>query len=230
MASDFELQQLRAELAAARLQAKAATQREKAAAQRETEATQQAAAADQRALRAEQKARPTTLEELLWACHIGLFQKFAVQTIKPFTTRGSVTSPVGKSCPKFLKPWTDFPKVQLEAWNDIYTSFGDARLFNSLQYIEENGQYLRRKIGSEEDLERFQGNAVENILSSILNELHHDVSFENNSLPSARTQKMSKTPPLKGCASAFKGRPNMCLQECRRSQQAAPDTRIQSAS
>ncbi|KAL9043630.1 MAG: hypothetical protein Q9214_003190 [Letrouitia sp. 1 TL-2023] len=175
MASNSEIEKLRADLTAARLQAKTATQQAAAA-------TQQAAAADQRAIQAEQKTRPTTLEELLHACHIDLFEKFAVQTIKTFTTRGSITSPAGKSCPKLLTPWTDFPKVQLEAWNDIYNSLGDARLFNSLQYIEENGQYLRRKIGSEEDLKRFQGNAIENIVSSILNELHHDVSFENNSL------------------------------------------------
>ncbi|KAL8747389.1 MAG: hypothetical protein Q9190_000735 [Brigantiaea leucoxantha] len=130
--------------------------------------------------------RPTTLEVLLEQCHEQLFKRFAVQPDPSKTTTGGITSPVGRPCPKVLRPWTDFPHQQLNAFDNVYSRLhppdGDAaRLFNSLTYIKESGQELEHMlIGSEEGLRFFQYRAVEVFVAKILTSLGPPVQFDHN--------------------------------------------------
>ena len=69
--------------------------------------------AEARAQIEEEKTKPTTFEEYLRACHTFLSKPLRIQTDKSLSTQGSITSPKNKPCPTLLKPWTDFPILQL---------------------------------------------------------------------------------------------------------------------
>lgn len=75
--------------------------------------------ARQRAEQEKKQTRRTTFEELLESCH-RLSESVSVQTDRAFSTKGSTTSPKGKSCPKSLQPWIEFPSVQQEAFDEVY--------------------------------------------------------------------------------------------------------------
>lgn len=77
-------------------------------AQRAEEETQRAEEEKRRAeeetRRAEAKTRNTTLFEYLHALH-DLFKQFTVETDKRTTSKGPLTSPARRRCPRRLKPW-----------------------------------------------------------------------------------------------------------------------------
>ncbi|KAI4189528.1 MAG: hypothetical protein LQ346_005099 [Caloplaca aetnensis] len=125
--------------------------------------------------------RHTTIDELLEACHTQLFAKLHVIMDQKLTTRGSITNPVGKSSPRFLKKWTDFPNQHSETWESIYSALNQDRKFTNLNYFQSASRFLRSTIASEDDLKDFQHRAVEDFVSEILNALGHDVSFHNQS-------------------------------------------------
>lgn len=129
----------------------------------------------------ERSQRPTTIDELLEACHTQLFAKLHVLRDKKLTTRGSITSPAGKSCPRFLKKWTEFPALHLETWESIYSTLDRDRKFSTLNYIEGASKFLRSTVVSEDDLKDFQHRAVEDFITEILTALGHNVDFHNQS-------------------------------------------------
>ncbi|RHZ55165.1 uncharacterized protein CDV56_105724 [Aspergillus thermomutatus] len=78
--------------------------------------------AKQRAEQAEERNRNTTFAEYLRACHRCLTKPLTVQTNRSLTTKGSITSPVGRVCPTFLRPW-DFRAAQQTFFDEIYQLF-----------------------------------------------------------------------------------------------------------
>jgi len=119
------------------------------------------------------KTRPTTFEEYIRACHTLLSKPFRIQTDKSLSTQGSITSPKNKPCPTLLKPWTDFPVLQQQLFEGIYTYIPrSAELFGSTQYLTELGQDLcDRPLASEKDLEAYQRLAVERPVTNIVSHL-----------------------------------------------------------
>ncbi|KAH8650353.1 hypothetical protein BGZ60DRAFT_421798 [Tricladium varicosporioides] len=120
-----------------------------------------------------EKTRPTTFEEYLRACHTFLSKPLHIQTDKSLSTQGSITSPKNKLCPTLLKPWTDFPVLQQQLFEQIYEYIPrDARLFSSTQYLTELGQDIcDRPLASEKDLEAYQRLAVERPATHIISQL-----------------------------------------------------------
>ncbi|KAL9005866.1 MAG: hypothetical protein Q9188_001374 [Gyalolechia gomerana] len=169
-----EIEALRAQLAAAQLREQASVQREQASVQREQ-------ASAQRVREYERTNRRTTILELLEACHTQLFARLHVVMDKTLTTRGIITNPTGKNCPRFLKKWTEFPDLHSETWDSIYSTLNQDRKFPNLNYIENSTHHLRSTIASEDDLKDFQHRAVEDYVSDILEALGHNVSFRNQS-------------------------------------------------
>jgi hypothetical protein len=116
--SDLELQKLREQL----------RQAEERAGQAEARAGQaEARARDEQAnrLRAERQVEEerirnenTTFRDFLKLCHSALFRPILTQADKTLTTKGSITSPKGRKCPTFLRPWDDFPTAQLQYFDD----------------------------------------------------------------------------------------------------------------
>ncbi|OAA61743.1 Protein kinase-like domain protein [Niveomyces insectorum RCEF 264] len=116
--------------------------------------------------------RNTTLLEYIELCHAHLFSEFAVQLNRKFTTGGSLTSTRNKCCPTLLKPWHGFLDEQKQALSVLISVVPEAEpLFESRGGLETIGRRLRRKIGSERDLELFQHLAVEYPVQNILGTL-----------------------------------------------------------
>ncbi|KAH8799418.1 hypothetical protein F5884DRAFT_758446 [Xylogone sp. PMI_703] len=121
----------------------------------------------------EKKTRPTTFEEYLRACHTFLSKPLRIQTDKNLSTQGSITSPKNKPCPTLLKPWTDFPILQHQLFENICVYIPpEAKCFSSTQYLTELGQDLcDRPLASEKDLETYQRLAVERPTTNIISHL-----------------------------------------------------------
>lgn len=124
----------------------------------------------------------TTLLELLELCHRYLFTSFTVQTKLNATTQGSTTNATGKPCPTLLRPWTDFPRVQQEAFDKLYDlvhptdSAGQPkRLFLSRKYIEESQDVLEGKMmASEMSLRTFHFYTVDNVVVHSIKKICQD--------------------------------------------------------
>ncbi|KAL8903350.1 MAG: hypothetical protein Q9207_003985 [Kuettlingeria erythrocarpa] len=186
-----------------RKRAKEEAERAEQANQRAKEEAERAEQANQRADKAEATTQSTTLEELLEHCHKELFQHFEIQADKTLTTQGDVTSPIGKSYPRQLRVWTQFPELQQRAFDKYYATlhpedspYNAKRIFMDAYSIRSNGQVnlKGRKISSEDDLRLFESIAVANMVRDVIDQIssHEDlcntlgldaeasVSFENH--------------------------------------------------
>ncbi|KAH8193495.1 hypothetical protein TruAng_012339 [Truncatella angustata] len=74
--------------------------------QQEAEKRQQEA--EKRQQEAELLTRRTTLDEYIAATHDLVASHFVVETDKELTSKGPITNPRNKLCPKNLRPWPDF--------------------------------------------------------------------------------------------------------------------------
>ncbi|KAL9011550.1 MAG: hypothetical protein Q9173_003613 [Seirophora scorigena] len=143
----------------------------------------------------------TTLEELLEACYTDLDTTFQVETDPSKSTKGGITSIVGRLCPRTLQKWHEFPSLQTHSFGRAYQKLHPAnsdprRLFGSLNHIKELGMRLRdRKIASEGDLRRFHERAVEDFVVDILTSLTFPIRFDNH--PHTLGQGPAQTPGRK---------------------------------
>lgn len=132
--------------------------------------------AKQRAEQAEERNRNTTFAEYLRACHRCITKPLTIQTNRSLTTKGSITSPVGRVCPTFLRPW-DFRAAQQALFDEIYQLFHPnseepLRVFPPLLVIEDRGQQACiRPLASESDLARHQEAEVENPVKEVIDRL-----------------------------------------------------------
>ncbi|KAF7594887.1 hypothetical protein BBP40_007921 [Aspergillus hancockii] len=140
------------------------------------QARERADHASQRAEQAEALNRNITFAEYLEACHRFISRPLAVQTDRSLTTKGSITSPIGRLCPTYLKSW-DFHSAQQSLFDEVYrffhpTSDSPMRVFPPLLVIEDRGQLAcGRPLASEADLRRHQEAEVENPVREVIDRL-----------------------------------------------------------
>ncbi|ESZ92180.1 kinase domain-containing protein [Sclerotinia borealis F-4128] len=155
-------------------------------AERQAVANRQADDAKKRADIAEQHEQKTTLAEYLDLCHTHIFRSISVQTKKPLTTQGGVTSPKGKLRPNRLRPWIDFLSTQQHTQEQlqlIYTDHNKKRSFGSSSFMKGLGDRVALiKIATERDLAYIQSEIIEEPVALIIGHLKslHSVRSEFN--------------------------------------------------
>ena len=145
----------------------------------------------------EQKAtQKTNLLEFLDAVHVHLSSNIRVETNPAWTTKGSITDPTGKTCPKFFREWEDFHECQGRRWAKVVETtddFSSARVFSPLIYFKEVARQVKKQpIGSEKTLEYIERLTLETPVESLLEYLstcdskanklglHGGIAFENH--------------------------------------------------
>lgn len=153
---------------------------------------------------AEQRTRKTTLPEFLDACHSQLHAHLAVQTDASLSTRGDPANANDKLRPERLCMWDDFPARQEAIWEAIMESrFALERYFTSVHTLSESREAVQqRTMSSELDLHLFQRSTVEQPVSQVIKQMHHDralhrtfglcgsVNFENHANTLSPDQEM----------------------------------------
>ena len=129
--------------------------------------------AESRAEIEKKKTKSTTLDEFIYACHIFLTKQVYSQKDKKQSTKGSITNPKNRLCPTLLKPWTDFPVVQQQIFEEMYKYIPqDEELFSSTHHLAELAKGIcDRPLASEKDFELYQRLAVEKPTTDIIHQL-----------------------------------------------------------
>ncbi|OBS15915.1 hypothetical protein FPOA_13328 [Fusarium poae] len=137
------------------------------------EERQRAEREQQRAEEAEEQTRLTTLEEYIAACHDSVFSRFAIETDPKLTSKGPLTNPRNKWCPKNLRPWPNFLHQQRVTFGTLHHSFPtESRLFENRNFLAGMGNRVsQRPIGDEKTLEYFLHNSVEDPVRAIVQQL-----------------------------------------------------------
>ncbi|KAL2169473.1 hypothetical protein VTG60DRAFT_6017 [Thermothelomyces hinnuleus] len=155
---DSRIEELERELRAAREAAaleKARAEAEKARAEAEkARAEAEKARVEAEKARVEAEIRDTTLSEYLEACHNLLYANFKVEVNEKFTSKGSITSPVGRRIPPRLEPWDDFLEEQRTIFGTLLSKFPvHTAAFRSRHYLRTRGKVIAaRSVGDEEAL------------------------------------------------------------------------------
>ncbi|KAI8633007.1 hypothetical protein F5Y19DRAFT_285106 [Xylariaceae sp. FL1651] len=126
-----------------------------------------------RAEDSEKQTRPTTLDEYLAACHTSVFSRLTIELDPKLTSRGPITNPRDKWCPKNLRPWPDFLLQQTNIFRTLYDNFPtESRVFENRNFLAGLGNRIsRRRIADEKTLEYFLHNSVEDPVRAILENL-----------------------------------------------------------
>ncbi|KAH7195027.1 hypothetical protein BKA60DRAFT_583946 [Fusarium oxysporum] len=148
-------------------------QRAEEAERERQEERQRAEREQQRAEASEEQTRLTTLDEYIAACHASVFSRFAIETDPKLTSRGSITNPRDKWCPKNLRPWPDFLDQQKLTFGTLYDSFPtESRVFENRNFLAGLGNRIsQRRIADEKTLEYFLHNSVEDPVRAIIQQL-----------------------------------------------------------
>ncbi|KAH7465380.1 hypothetical protein FOMA001_g17028 [Fusarium oxysporum f. sp. matthiolae] len=141
--------------------------------QRAEKEQQRAEREQQRAEASEEQTRLTTLDEYIAACHASVFSRFAIETDPKLTSRGSITNPRDKWCPKNLRPWPDFLDQQKFIFGTLYDAFPtESRVFENRNFLAGLGNRIsQRPIADEKTLEYFLHNSVEDPVRAIIQQL-----------------------------------------------------------
>ncbi|PCD22089.1 hypothetical protein AU210_015889 [Fusarium oxysporum f. sp. radicis-cucumerinum] len=148
-------------------------QRAEEAERERQEERQRAEREQQRAEASEEQTRLTTLDEYMAACHTSVFSRFAIETDPKLTSRGSITNPRDKWCPKNLRPWPDFLNQQKLTFGTLYDAFPtESRVFENRNFLAGLGNRIsQRPIADEKTLEYFLHNSVEDPVRAIIQQL-----------------------------------------------------------
>ena len=120
--------------------------------------------------RAEEQNQPTTFGELIIARSLRIANQSRC-------TSGKISAPIGKICPKDLRPWIECQTQQEEIHRSVCSHLGSTgntarRAFPPLVTLEYEGQNVKeRPISSKRDLEGYERSAVENHVWNIITEL-----------------------------------------------------------
>ncbi|KAH7111552.1 hypothetical protein EDB81DRAFT_925872 [Dactylonectria macrodidyma] len=141
--------------------------------QRAEEAERERQKERRRAEASEEQTRLTTLDEYIAACHTSVFSRFTIETDPNLTSRGSITNPRDKWCPKNLRPWPDFLDQQKLIFGTLYDSFPtESRVFENRTFLAGLGNRIsQRPIADEKTLEYFLHNSVEDPVRAIIQQL-----------------------------------------------------------
>ncbi|KAM0346541.1 hypothetical protein ACHAP4_011691 [Fusarium culmorum] len=142
-------------------------------AQRAEREQQRAEREQQRAEASEEQTRPTTFGEYIAACHSFVFSRLAIETDPKLTSKGSITNPRGKWCPKNLRPWSSFLDQQKLTFGTLYDSFPiESRVFENRNFLAGLGNRIsQRPVADEKTLEYFLHNSVEDPVKTIIEQL-----------------------------------------------------------
>ncbi|EWZ77897.1 hypothetical protein FOWG_17739 [Fusarium oxysporum f. sp. lycopersici MN25] len=153
--------------------AKEERQRAEEAERERQEERQRAEREQQRAEASEEQTRLTTLDEYIAACHTFVFCRFAIETDPNLASRGSITNPRDKWCPKNLRPWPGFLDQQKLTFGTLYGSFPtESRVFENRNFLAGLGNRIsQRPIADEKTLEYFLHNSVEDPVRAIIQQL-----------------------------------------------------------
>jgi len=188
---ELEMQQLLERVRIAEQKTQLAEQETQLAEQKTQLAEQKIQQAEQRIQRAEldrrqaeqtthhlqQETQNATLKEYLYACHQHLYLPLTIETNPILSTKGTIKATARWHHPNFLKPWESFIDLQqsaLEALGPILSGTSPERHFNSLLVFKGLRQLVEKKIGSEKDLEKYEGVAVESRVEEIIGYLKDD--------------------------------------------------------
>ena len=125
---------------------------------------------------AEEQTRPTTFGELIQYGHNIVAKSLRVEH-QSRCTSGKLSAPIGKKCPRKLRPWTECQTQQEKIYRSVCKYFGSAQqttlqLFPSLNALESDGRKVKKRpISSEQDLESYERSAVEDHVRDIITEL-----------------------------------------------------------
>ncbi|KAK8048274.1 hypothetical protein PG994_010004 [Apiospora phragmitis] len=141
--------------------------------QRAEREQQRAEREQQRADISEEQTRPTTFDEYIAACHASVFSRFAIEPNPQLTSKGPITNPRDKWCPKNLRPWPDFIEQQRIVFGTLYDTFPTKRrVFENRNFLAGLGNRIsQRPIADEKTLEYFLHNSVEDPVRAILQQL-----------------------------------------------------------
>ena len=125
---------------------------------------------------AEEQTRPTTFGELIQYGHNIVAKSLRVEH-QSRCTSGNISAPIGKKCPRKLRPWTECQTQQEKIYRSVCKYFGSTQqttlqLFPSLNALESDGRKVKKRpISSEQDLESYERSAVEDHVRDIITEL-----------------------------------------------------------
>ena len=144
--------------------------------ERRKQAEERQRQAEERQRQAEEQTRPTTFGELIRYGHNIVAKSLRVEH-QSRCTSGKISAPIGKICPRKLRPWTECQTQQEKIYRSVCKYFGSTQkttlqLFPSLNALENDGQKVKKRpISSEQDLEGYERSAVEDHVRDIITEL-----------------------------------------------------------
>ncbi|KAK7959744.1 uncharacterized protein PG986_004598 [Apiospora aurea] len=99
--------------------------------------------------------------------------QFAIEPDPQLTSKGPITNPRDKWCPKNLKPWSDFLEQQRTALGTLYDTFPTgSRVFENRNFLVGlSNRISQRLIADEKTLEYFLHDTVEDPVRAILEQL-----------------------------------------------------------
>ncbi|KAK9359723.1 hypothetical protein V1504DRAFT_191859 [Lipomyces starkeyi] len=149
--------------------------------------------------RQSQQSQETTFEEFIECCHTCLSVPLNLRPDRRRTTKGLLTSPAGRLCPTYLRPWSDFHTLQQLVFESVYSVLhppdrAPLRLFPSRPILKEIGDRVcSRPLSSEVDLVYYERNTVEDQVYKAITSLRcltaaldvlgleDEITFYNNS-------------------------------------------------
>ncbi|KAJ0126620.1 G1/S-specific cyclin CCN1 [Fusarium oxysporum f. sp. albedinis] len=173
MDGSLSVEELTKLLRQAEQRAKEERQRAEEAERERQEERQRAEKEQQRAEASEEQTRLTTLDEYIAACHAFVFSRLTIETDPKLTSRGSITNPRDKWCPKNLRPWPNFLAQQKSIFGTLYDAFPtQSRVFENRNFLAGLGNRIsQRPIADEKTLEYFLHNSVEDPVRAIIQQL-----------------------------------------------------------
>ncbi|KAH8691935.1 hypothetical protein BGW36DRAFT_400061 [Talaromyces proteolyticus] len=123
----------------------------------------------------------TTIAEFIQYCHQYISEPLQIEMNKERSTSGSLTSPKGRLCPTYLKPWEGFHQRQAEVYQEVlgcFNSLENPRLFSSRTVVQGLGNQLcRRPQSSEGDLWTYGRLGMEDPTAEVLEALRANSDF-----------------------------------------------------
>ena len=98
---------------------------------------------------------------------------------KNSTSKGSLTSPVGRRCPPRLEPWEGFLEEQRAILGEVFSALADIRAFRSRHYLGARGEVIgKKRAGDEDTLKDIMKDLIAEPVESIIGRLHGvDIGF-----------------------------------------------------
>ncbi|KAL2887380.1 hypothetical protein HOO65_050501 [Ceratocystis lukuohia] len=158
---------------------RAADAEKRRAAEKDSEIAEAKAVADAEKTRADALNARQSLHAHLYQLYAHCFQTLRIRQKGPETTAAGSTSVLGRTCPRMLLPWIDFPELHQQKFTDLSNAFGDELLlppFSDACALQRVAQ--RWLHGSENESSRFCSMIIEIPVATIASTWRQIVSEE----------------------------------------------------